>query len=107
MLGSITPHMSHEIPHQCCDKSIDISVCEAVAKPEFPGMTKGFFNLCVYPHTSIGTYNEGASSDKTVQIIKVTLFVTWLHADPTLFHGGGRIICALKEGTKHRSQKVN
>lgn len=51
--------------------------------------TKGSFNLYLYPHAPILPYNEGMSSIDTVQINNVTLFVTWVHKDPILFHEGG------------------
>ncbi|KAH9582859.1 hypothetical protein MS3_00007476 [Schistosoma haematobium] len=95
--------MLHIIPPQSYDKLTDItSVSEAVTKPKYPKVTKGTFNLCVYPHAPLCTYNEGASSDKTVEVNKVTLFVTSLYEDPTMFRGGEEIVCALNKTTEHR-----
>lgn len=45
-------------------------------------------------------------SDKTAQVNKVTLFVTWVHEDSTLFRGVGRIIYVLNKGTKYKKQKL-
>lgn len=104
---SHTSCMLHRIPLQCYDKSIGItSVWEVIAKPECSGVTKGSFNLYVYPHTTTHIYMMVLVSNKTAQVNKVTWFVTWVHEDSTLFRGGGRIIYALNKGEKHKNQKV-
>ncbi|CAH8576747.1 unnamed protein product [Schistosoma guineensis] len=95
--------MLYIIAPQSNDKSTNItSVSEAVTKPKYPEVTKGTFNLCIYPHAPLCKYNEGASSDKTVEINKATLFVTSLYQDPTMFRGGEEIVCALNKTAEHR-----
>lgn len=70
-------------------------------------LTQGSFNLRVYLHVLILYYNEDVSSVNTVQVNRVTLYVTCVHKDPTLFRRGERIVYALNEGAKHRNQDVN